>query len=100
MDRPSQLFDRIRRQKARPGAAQHFPEARIPAPVAPVAPQAPAPAPQASPAAADSPAQPAPTPQEPAAARPTTARPAGSHTLYSQVMRRHDRVGTRHLDKN
>ena len=97
MDRPSQLFDRIRRQKARPGAAQHFPEARIPAPVAP---QVPAPAHQVSPAAADSAAQPTPTPREPATARPTTARPAGSHTLYSQVMRRHDRMGTRHLDKN
>ena len=37
---------------------------------------------------------PSPAPVEPAARR--TAKPAG-HALYSQVMRSHDRMGTRHL---
>ena len=62
------------------------------------APSAPSPVP-AGPSTTNS--GPVPTPPAPAPAAPpagmTTARPAGSHALYSQIMRSHDRMGTRHL---
>ena len=77
MNEPSQIFDRIRRQRAhalRPRGSQLPP---VPAPT-------PAPAMEASPAPADPAAQP-------------PVRPAGGHALFSQVMRSHDRMGTRHL---
>lgn len=98
MNQPRQIFSRIRRQKARPAypCADRRP---VPAP-APVAPIDPTPAPPQ--ASAPAPANtPVPAPARPSPAAPpaglSTARPAGSHALYSQVMRRHDRMGTRHL---
>ena len=85
MDHPSQIFSRIRRRKARPDLPRQGRAGVAPAPTPLLA--APAtPAPEAPP-----------TP-EPAAPTPRTApRPAGGHALYSQIMRSHDRMGTRHL---
>ena len=101
MNQPRQIFSRIRRQKARPASpcADRRP-APAPAPVAPSDPtptpsQASAP-PKPAPAVTPGPAQARPAPAAPPAGL-STARPAGSHALYSQVMRRHDRMGTRHL---
>jgi len=97
MDHPSQLLSRARRQRAR---GTPFDGGRAPVTPAPqtsqatqVPPVAPAPAPQAT--------QAAPAPQASPASQPTQApqaRPAPrGHALYSQVMRSHDRMGTRHL---
>ncbi len=36
-------------------------------------------------------------PAGPQAAAGPVSRPAGGHALYSQLMRSHDRMGTRHL---
>ena len=150
LDHPSQLFDRIRRQKARPALARQGGGGVAPAPVRPApTPAADAPALTAqgfngipagsvsptqgfngnpassvsqiqgfgngisagpvslmqgfgngNPASSVSPIQRAgndisagPDSPEPAA----PARPARGHALYSQVMRSHDRMGTRHL---
>ena len=81
MDHPSQLFRRIRRFRARPDLPRRAPEVPAPAPIR--IPDAPAPAPIRAPEA---------PPPEAAPAAP----PRG-HALYSQVMRSHDRMGTRHL---
>jgi len=117
MDHPSRLFERIRRQQARPVLPRRDPTPATPAPVPAVSPAAPTPrtvSPALSRALPLSPAPPtfstaaAPTPVAPvrpagpcddsAAPAPTPApRPARSHTLYSQIMRSHDRMGTRHL---
>ena len=71
MDHPAQLLSRARQRRTPPSPAP----APTPAP-APVAPaQAPAPAP----------------------AVPSAVRRSGSHALYSEVMKRHDRLGTRHV---
>ena len=113
MDHPSQIFDRIRRLRARadlprqgrdaatprvaPAPAQFPAAAAPPANPRPGAiPRADGPAPAAIPtAAAPSPAAPAEAPaQSPPGIPPRLAR---GHALYSQVMRSHDRMGTRHL---
>ena len=119
MDHPSQIFDRIRRLRARadlprqgrdastprvaPAPAQFHAAAAPPAnPRHGAIPRADRPAPAAIPtAAAPSPAVP-PTPaalaEAPAQSPPgLPPRPARGHALYSQVMRSHDRMGTRHL---
>lgn len=98
MDHPSQLFNRVRRRKARPALRQNGRDAVAPAPIRTSAPsmkptadaprQTAAPQPMFGP-----PAQPA-APTDPA---PALRRPPGSHALYSQIMRSHDRMGTRHL---
>lgn len=88
MNPPSQIFDRIRRQKARPmKLAPSIRPAPAPAPTA----VQPAPQPAPAPAGMTAP-PPSPAPAAPPAGM-TTARPAGSHALYSQVMRRHDLAG-------
>lgn len=71
MDHPGQLLSRARRRKAPPAAAPM----PAPVPVSPAPPEPPAPAP----------------------AVPSAVRRGGSHALYSEVMKRHDRMGTRHL---
>lgn len=97
MDHPSQLFNRVRRHKARPALGQNGRDGVAPAPIRPAAPlmqpTAEAPRPATVP-----PAQPAAPAENPAASpAPTPRRPPGSHALYSQIMRSHDRMGTRHL---
>lgn len=94
MDHPSQLLNRIRRRKARPALSLGSKAPRRPAPAAPIAPTSPAPAEQAVPIDRSAPVLPGQSAPNPGL---TTARPAGSHALYSEVMRRHDRMGTRHL---
>ena len=89
LDHPSQLFNRIRRQKARPTLLRQGQAGVAPTPIQ-TAVQAPVSVPQQLPAAnsdtCDLPASPA-----------APARLVRGHALYSQVMRSHDRMGTRHL---
>lgn len=89
MDTPRSLMKRIRISAAHPLPAD-APCAPVPAPVVPT-PRAPAPVPEAGPAP-DAPAAPVPRPSAPT---PCPA-PARGHALYSQLMRSHDRMGTRH----
>lgn len=80
MDHPSQLLRRVRQRRTRPAPQANDGAPPAPAPVAPA------------------PAQPGASPEpmiEPAV--PRAVRRAGSHALYSEVMKRHDRMGTRHL---
>ena len=77
MDHPSRLFQRIRRQQARPALPRR---ADAPPPCS-------APAPTVAPA----------NPSGEGSAPVPSPRPARGHTLYSQIMRNHDRMGTRHL---
>ena len=90
MDHPSQIFRRILQQKARPALCRQGRDAVAPAPI-PAAPRH---------APTENPSQP-PTPPMPSDANPpeppAPARPVRGHALYSQVMRSHDRMGTRHL---
>ncbi len=95
MDHPSQLFSRIRRQKARPNLIRHGQDGVAPTPIqtavrtpayVPPQPQAASPDAPRSDAARDLPSSPA-----------APLRPARGHALYSQVMRSHDRMGTRHV---
>ena len=83
MDHPSQVFRRIRRRMARPDLPRPGLEPVAPSPIQPASVQPPTPAPTVPPT-------PAPTDAGP-------SRPPRSHALYSQVMRSHDRMGTRHL---
>jgi len=95
LDHPSQIFDRIRRQKARPALARRDWSAPAPAP-API-PAADRPAPPTAPAPATMPSQPpAPSPA-PSPATPPAPAPTRGHALYTQLMRSHDRMGTRHV---
>lgn len=109
MNNPSQLLNRARLQKSRDLPPRRSANVPVPAPLPPSAPPsaavpaAPAcqcdavpPAPSFVPAAPASPApdaSPAPRPSGDAA---SPRRPQG-HALYSQIMRSHDRMGTRHL---
>ena len=77
MDHPSQLLSRARQRRIPPARAA---STDVPTP-APAAPQQIAPA----------------RPVSPAPAVPSAVRRGGSHALYSEVMKRHDRMGTRHL---
>lgn len=77
MDQPSQIIRRIRRRQARSSCSRQ-----------PCAPRVPAPSPAQPPAR--EPVKPSPAPEE-------TPRGARGHALYSQLMRNHDRMGTRHL---
>lgn len=123
MDYPRDIIRRAREHRARTVTARQSAAERIPAPaplgagpVPPAQAQAypAAPVRSAPPAFPDSPPSPASvapafpaqaTPPSPPPAQPspaparalTTARPAGSHALYSAIMKRHDRMGTRHL---
>lgn len=102
MDQPSQLFNRVRRRKARPALRQNGRDAVAPAPIQPSAPSMKPTADASRPTAAPQPmfgppAQPAAPAERPAAPTPALRRPPGSHALYSQIMRSHDRMGTRHL---
>ena len=79
MTTPSHLLSRARLRASRVGTPRRSPEPPRPAPV---------------PAATPVSEAPAPTPPD----RPEApARPPRGHALYSQVMRSHDRMGTRHL---
>ena len=95
MDHPSQLFNRVRRHKARPALGQNGRDGVAPVPIRPAAPlmQPTAEAPgSATPDAPQSDAA-RDLPSSPAA----PLRPARGHALYSPVMRSHDRMGTRHI---
>ena len=89
MDTPRSLMKRIRNSAAHPIPAG-APRVPVPAPIDP-APRIPTPTPDAGPAP-DAPAAPVP---RPAAPTPCPV-PARGHALYSQLMRSHDRMGTRH----
>ena len=108
MDHPSQIFSRIRRQKARPPLPRQGRDIPLPSPAPvgmPFPAQSPAPAempfpaqPPSVPAQAPAPTPtPAPTPVSAPTHPPAPAKPARGHALYSQVMRSHDRMGTRHV---
>ena len=87
MSEPRELLNRAHRRKIRA-----TPALRGATPVAPApAPMSATPTPVPSPMPASRPAP------GPAPARQVAPRPAGGHALYSQVMRSHDRMGTRHL---
>ena len=91
MDHPSQLFSRIRRQKSRFAMSRPGREPAV----------APAPAQSAVTPMSVQPADPRDAPAVQPPAEPSTkmqSGPARSHTLYSQIMRSHDRMGTRHLE--
>lgn len=84
MNDPREILNRIERRR------RHLP--------GPVAPRTPAPAPAApAPQNAQIPQNP-PNPQG-APAQPVP-RPVGGHALYSELMRSHDRMGTRHIKNN
>lgn len=83
MSDPSELFRRARRRQAE--LSRPTQPTRIPAP---------APAGQAAPVAPPKTPEPHARPDAP---RVPVPRPAGGHALYSQLMRSHDRMGTRHL---
>ena len=95
MDHPDQLFSRIRRQKARPALLRQGQNGVAPAPMRATVP-ARASVPSQPPAAPPNPPQPA-VADEPPGSPPAPPRPVRGHTLYSQLMRSHDRMGTRHL---
>ena len=100
MEHPSQLFDRIRRRKARPDLPRQGGIPVVPAPIQPAVSQAPASVEPSPPVDRPSPPPTAPVQGVGLQLLPSTpsqARPARSHALYSQVMRNHDRMGTRHL---
>ena len=86
MNHPSQLLRQIHRQQAHGPATRG--NAATPAPTP--APIAPAPAAKTPEVPSRQPPAQAPSPA------PAPHRPRG-HALYSQVMRSHDRMGTRHL---
>ena len=83
MSHPREILNRVRRQRIRrdmTGAPV------VPAPTAPASPTQ-----SAAPVAPVAPVAPAPRVSQP------VPRPVGGHALYSEVMRSHDRMGTRHL---
>ena len=85
MNDPREIMKRIERRR------RHLPGSDAPRTPAPT-PVAPAPVPQ-NPTAPPSPAIPQNPPAQP------VPRPVGGHALYSELMRSHDRMGTRHLKK-
>ena len=97
MSHPREILNRIQRQRAQPRPGQ---DARVPAP---------APAGGLSPAAPPVSSAPSIPPDPPAARTPQAPpapsvpplqpvpRPVGGHALYRELMRSHDRMGTRHL---
>ena len=86
MSDPSALFRRVRQRKAELSQVPEFSRVPAPAPVGGTAPAAPPAAPET-----------AARPSAPQAAPGPVPRPARGHALYSQLMRSHDRMGTRHL---
>ena len=81
MNNPREIFRRLERRQA---SAPVRPAPIQPTPAAPVTP---APAPQSPP-----------PPAAPAPARPPAPQPG--HALYRELMRSHDRMGTRHLRRD
>ena len=102
MNQPSQLLRRARQQRNRnlPDPRGFRPPAPAPAPAAipsqsaPVPPTTPVPPPTPVPTLPEAPTAAVPPAPAPVAQRPN--RPSG-HALYSEIMRSHDRMGTRHL---
>lgn len=95
MNDPREILMRIeRRRRHLPGPGA--PRTPAPAPVAP-APQA-VPVPQ-NPTVPQNPANSQNPPAPQAAPAQPVPRPVGGHALYSELMRSHDRMGTRHLRK-
>lgn len=76
MNTPKEILTRAVRQRKRRAPAAPIRQKAAPQPAA-IAPQSPADPPPESRAAAP--------------------KPAGSHALYRELMRSHDRMGTRHL---
>lgn len=84
MSHPREIIRRARRQRERLG----MPDAPVqPAPM-PVTPAA-----QAAPSTPTAPI----ASTTPASAPQPVPRPVGGHALYSELMRSHDRMGTRHI---
>lgn len=107
MTQPREILRRIQRRQARRDALRGLDAPRTPAPASPSIPTphpAPVPPPVPSPHQAafsqsvPSP-QPAPIspPAPPVQPAPSPSRPTPGHALYSELMRSHDRMGTRHL---
>ena len=88
MSHPREILNLIERRRRHAQPLSNAPRTPAPAPVAPVVPTPPAP-----PAQPTSPV--APTP--PVAPVQPVPRPVGGHALYSELMRSHDRMGTRHI---
>ena len=102
MNNPRDILAQIQRRQAHRDArlASGAPRTPAPAPISAGSPVAPAPAADAPVAR---PVPPAPTAQAgaptPEPAAQPAPRPASGHTLYRQLMRSHDRMGTRHLSQ-
>ena len=85
MSHPREILNRIERRRRHAQPLSNAPRTPAPAPVAPVA----------SPPQGTSTSPVAPTP--PVAPVQPVPRPVGGHALYSELMRSHDRMGTRHI---
>jgi len=99
MSNPSEVFRRIRRRNAgflrQPGSPS--PTIPAPAPAGGLAPAAPTPPGKSAPPSST----PWDAPSRPTADGRRAAPPSASgHALYSELMRSHDRMGTRHLSRN
>lgn len=120
MSHPREILSRIQRRQARRDALHTLGAPRVPAPApavglspaaplipnhastpspsAPVSPPTPVPStPIPNPSSAPSTVIPNPVPTPTQAPVQPSARPVAGHALYSELMRSHDRMGTRHL---
>ena len=100
MSHPREILNRIERRRRHAQPLSNAPRTPAPAPVAPVVPTPPAPPAQPTSPVASTPqgtstSPVAPTP--PVAPVQPVPRPVGGHALYSELMRSHDRMGTRHV---
>ncbi|MBQ8110171.1 MAG: hypothetical protein IJ124_08445 [Clostridia bacterium] len=99
MSSPSDYFRHIQRRQTACPREKGAPRVPAPAPaggLSPILPPRSAP----SPVPRDPVQPPEDAPQEGVRApAPAVSRPARGHALYSEVMRSHDRMGTRHLPK-
>ncbi len=107
MSHPREILNRIERRRRHAQPLSNAPRTPAPiapaAPVAPIAPAAPVapavPVPPLTPVQPTSPVQPAAQVSQTPQAAPVqpVPRPVGGHALYSELMRSHDRMGTRHI---
>lgn len=103
MSNPREVMQKIRRRQQAGQPTANAPRTPAPMPASPVQPVAPIPRVSPAPVQSTSPApapvapvQPNPPSADQPAARPI---PHSGHALYSELMRSHDRMGTRHLKK-
>ena len=83
MNGPRDYLNKARAMRKPPAAPQPAPVPLTPAPVAP----------------APTMLTPTPEPAPNARTRRVVPQPVGGHAIYRELMRSHDRMGTRHLDR-